>query len=70
ASGSSEPSPTLVAMGLSDALVGSSIRFSLGATTTIEMIDEAIQRIARVLQMQRQSRHGHPAKTVAPGTAS
>ncbi|HEV2971545.1 MAG TPA: cysteine desulfurase family protein [Pirellulales bacterium] len=50
ASGSSEPSPTLVAMGLSDELVGSSIRFSLGATTTTEMIDEAIDRISNVLE--------------------
>jgi cysteine desulfurase len=49
ASGSSEPSPTLVAMGLSDELVGSSIRFSLGATTTADDIDEAIRRIVGVL---------------------
>jgi cysteine desulfurase len=49
ASGSSEPSPTLVAMGLADELIGSSIRFSLGATTTAGEIDEAIKRIARVL---------------------
>ncbi len=49
ASGSSEPSPTLVAMGLADELVGSSIRFSLGATTTAGEIDEAIKRIVGVL---------------------
>jgi cysteine desulfurase len=48
ASGSSEPSPTLVAMGLSDDLVNSSVRFSLGATTTAEEIDEAIKRIVAV----------------------
>jgi cysteine desulfurase len=70
ASGSSEPSPTLLAMGLSDELVGSSVRFSLGATTTMEMIDEAAQRITRVLQTQRLLRHGHPAKTTASGAAS
>ncbi len=53
ASGSSEPSPTLLAMGLPEELVSSSIRFSLGATTTTEMIDEAIQRIIGVLKTQR-----------------
>jgi cysteine desulfurase len=53
ASGSSEPSPTLVAMGLSDELVGSSIRCSLGATSTSEMIDEAIDRILNVLKSFR-----------------
>jgi cysteine desulfurase len=49
ASGSSEPSPTLMAMGLADELVSSSIRFSLGATTTADEIDEAIKRIIGVL---------------------
>jgi cysteine desulfurase len=53
ASGSSEPSPTLVAMGLSNELISSSIRFSLGATTTAEMIDEAIERIVKVLSTSR-----------------
>ena len=36
-------------MGLADELVGSSIRFSLGATTTAGEIDEAIERIVGVL---------------------
>jgi cysteine desulfurase len=49
ASGSSEPSPTLVAMGLADELVNSSVRFSLGATTTADEVDEAIKRIVGVL---------------------
>jgi cysteine desulfurase len=70
ASGSSEPSPTLLAMGLPDELVASSVRFSLGATTTIEMIDEAVQRITRVLQSQRQLHQGQPAKTATPGAVS
>jgi cysteine desulfurase len=70
ASGSSEPSPTLLAMGLSDELVSSSVRFSLGATTTSEMIDEAIQRIADVLKSQRLLRHNQPPKTIAPGAGS
>jgi cysteine desulfurase len=53
ASGSSEPSPTLVAMGLPNELTGSSIRFSLGATTTAEMVDQAIERIVKVLSTSR-----------------
>ena len=40
ASGSSEPSPTLVAMGLPREIVESSLRFSLGPTTTADEIDE------------------------------
>jgi cysteine desulfurase len=47
-SGSTELSPTLRAMDLPSNLVSSSLRFSLGATTTEAEIDEAIARIARV----------------------
>jgi cysteine desulfurase len=47
-SGSTELSPTLRAMDLPNALVSSSLRFSLGATTTESEIDEAIRRIAHV----------------------
>lgn len=50
ASGSREPSPTLVAMGLPAALVQSSVRFSLGATTTEAEIDDAAGRILAVLR--------------------
>jgi cysteine desulfurase len=48
ASGSTELSPTLRAMGLSSDIVASSLRFSLGATTTEAQIDEAVARILRV----------------------
>jgi cysteine desulfurase len=48
ASGSSEPSPVLLAMGLDSAVVGSALRFSLGATTTGAEIDDAVGRISRV----------------------
>ena len=41
ASGSTELSPTLRAMGLPNDIVASSLRFSLGATTTEAQIDEA-----------------------------
>jgi cysteine desulfurase len=47
-SGSTELSPTLLAMGLPKSIVGSSLRFSLGETTTAAEIDEAVQRILRV----------------------
>ena len=49
-SGSTELSPTLLAMGLSDDIVAGSLRFSLGATTTEAEIDEAIRRILRVVR--------------------
>ena len=48
ASGSTELSPTLRAMGLSNEIVACSLRFSLGATTTEAEIDEAVARILRV----------------------
>jgi cysteine desulfurase len=48
ASGSSEPSPALLAMGLPEAQISSSVRFSLGATTTPADIDEAARRILNV----------------------
>jgi cysteine desulfurase len=55
ASGSSEPSPTLLAMGLPAEQISSSVRFSLGATTTAEDIDEAARRILAVdNQLRRQ----------------
>ena len=49
-SGSAELSPTLRAMGLPKAVVSSSLRFSLGPTTTEAEIDEAIRRILHVLR--------------------
>ncbi len=47
ASGSSEPSPVLIAMGCETSVIESALRFSLGATTTVDDIDEAAQRILR-----------------------
>lgn len=47
ASGSSETSPTLIAMGCDEAVLTSALRFSLGATTTAADIDEAARRIIR-----------------------
>jgi cysteine desulfurase len=45
ASGSSETSPVLLAMGCNEAVLGSALRFSLGSTTTAAHIDEAARRI-------------------------
>ena len=53
ASGSSEPSPALVAMGLPEEQISSSLRFSLGATTTAAEIDEAARRILSVVNRLR-----------------
>lgn len=53
ASGSSEPSPTLIAMGLPEALISGSIRFSLGATTTDAEISLAAQRISSTIKQLR-----------------
>lgn len=48
ASGSSEPSPVLLAMGVERSLVDASLRFSIGALTTAAEIDESVTRIVRV----------------------
>jgi cysteine desulfurase len=53
ASGSSEPSPVLRAMGLPDEVISSSLRFSFGSPTTREEIDESVERIARCVKRLR-----------------
>jgi cysteine desulfurase len=53
ASGSSEPSPSLIAMGLPNGQISSSIRFSLGVTTTPAEIDEAAARILKAVNRLR-----------------
>jgi cysteine desulfurase len=50
ASGSSEPSPTLVAMGLPRDVINGAIRLSLGAFTTAEEITEASRRIIKAVK--------------------
>ena len=50
ASGSSEPSPALVAMGLPGDVVRGAVRFSFGRTTTDDEIDRAINIVARILE--------------------
>jgi cysteine desulfurase len=53
ASGSTELSPTLLAMGIPNPIVAASLRFSLGATTTVAEIDDAIGRILEVVRSLR-----------------
>jgi cysteine sulfinate desulfinase/cysteine desulfurase-like protein len=55
ASGSSEPSPVLQAMGLSRNVVESSLRISVGADTTEAEIEESISRILNVINNLRQT---------------
>jgi len=53
ASGSSEPSPVLRAMGLPPEIVNSALRFSLGADSTDGEVEEAASRICRVFRELR-----------------
>lgn len=55
ASGSSEPAPILVAMGLPSDLYRSAVRFSLSYLNTQAEVETAAQRIARVVSNLRQS---------------
>lgn len=50
ASGSSEPSPTLLAMGLPREVVESAVRFSLGAFTTAAEMTAAAERIIKTVK--------------------
>jgi cysteine desulfurase len=53
ASGSSNPSPTLIAMGLPEAVIRSAIRLSLGAFTTGDEVAEAARRIIKAVKHLR-----------------
>jgi cysteine desulfurase len=55
ASGSSEPSPVLRAMGLPEEVVASSLRFSFGAPTTMKDVNEAVERIVTCVKRLRRS---------------
>ncbi len=50
ASGSTQGSATLLAMGVAESLARASIRFSLGAFTTEPEIDQAIERVVQVVR--------------------
>ena len=53
ASGSADPAPVLVAMGCEPEIYKSSVRFSVGIENTAQEIDEAVRRIARVVEQLR-----------------
>jgi cysteine desulfurase len=67
ASGSSEPSPVLLAMDCPREVVTSSLRFSLGAETTAEDIDEAVRRILTTTANLARSTRGDRAGAVMIG---
>jgi cysteine desulfurase len=54
-SGSAEPAAALVAMGRVEEVYRASVRFSVGVENTVEEIDEAVERIAGVVQRLRES---------------
>ena len=58
ASGSSEPSPTLVAMGLPKVVIDGAIRLSLGAFTTAAEVAEAARRILKTVKHLRSQNSG------------
>jgi cysteine desulfurase len=58
ASGSSEPSPTLIAMGLPTDVIHGAIRLSLGAFTTAEEVAEASRRIINAVKHLRSQKSG------------
>jgi cysteine desulfurase len=53
ASGASEPSPTLKAMKVPDDRLRSSVRFSLGAMTTDDEVEEALAKVVAVVERIR-----------------
>ena len=53
ASGSAEPAPALVAMGLPPEVFRSSVRFSVGLLNTLSEMDDAIERISQVVRRLR-----------------
>ncbi len=55
ASGSAEPAPVLIAMNCPPEVSQSSVRFSVGPENSIAEIDEAVQRISRVVLRLRQT---------------
>jgi cysteine desulfurase len=60
-SGSPEPSPVLLAMGLTRAEAQSSLRVSLGWNTTVNEIDNFVDTLTSVVERLRTFRHGERA---------
>jgi len=53
ASGSAEPAPALVAMGVPPEVYKASVRFTVSLNNTLSEMDEAIERISRVVNRLR-----------------
>jgi cysteine desulfurase len=62
ASGSSKPSPILLAMGVDEGLARSSLRFSFGASSTLSEMRQAVRRILLIYNNLRQHK---PAENFA-----
>ena len=58
ASGSSEPSPVLIAMGCPEEVISSSLRFSFGITNTAAEVEEAARRILLAVNQLRHGKKG------------
>lgn len=69
ASGSSEPSPVLLAMGLEEPIVAGAVRFSLGADTRPAEVDEAAHRISSVVKNLRERTGARKSPVAAPPRA-
>jgi cysteine desulfurase len=63
ASGSSEPSPVLLAMGCDKTLVSGSIRLSLGCLSSVAEVDLATQRILKTVN---DLQHASQTRKLAP----
>jgi cysteine desulfurase len=70
ASGSSEPSPVLLAMGCPSEVVQGALRLSLGASTKAREVDEAARRIAGVFRAQKAQGERRKRGSPAPRPAS
>jgi cysteine desulfurase len=64
-SGSLEPSPVLVAMGLSAERVHGAVRFSLGAGNTLQEVEAVLQMLPPIVARLRQHAHGS-VRAIAP----
>ena len=68
ASGSSEPSPAHLAMGLDEAVISSALRFSFGATTTAAEVAESSRRILKVCNDLRRRKVASIFSLTAPAS--
>ena len=70
ASGSTEPSPVLRAMGCSEPVLRGALRISLAATTTVHDVDRAVHRILQVVNDLRGEKSRRIVKSASREKAS